>query len=72
MPCISGCRPISIDHKAKIRPMKRSFITVMLLSSVLLTACSSGPEKAPKCKGRYTSINAPERYLSPTVKEDAP
>lgn len=52
--------------------MKRSFITVMLLSSVLLTACSSGPEKAPKCKGRYTPINAPERYLSPTVKEDAP
>jgi uncharacterized lipoprotein len=53
--------------------VKRSLsILAPLLVAALLSACSSGPQKPPKCKGPYAPINTPEHYVSPADKERKP
>jgi hypothetical protein len=50
--------------------VKRSLAVVTpLIAATLLSACSSGPQKPPKCKGAYTPVNAPAHYVLPADKE---
>lgn len=37
---------------------------LVLVSTLLMAGCS-GMQKAPRCKGPYQPVNAPEHYLPP-------
>lgn len=38
---------------------------LVLVSTLLMAGCS-GMQKAPRCKGAYQRVNAPEHYLPRT------
>jgi hypothetical protein len=43
----------------------RSSIRILIVPFLVLAlaACAGGQQKAPKCKGKYEPINAPQHYL---------
>ena len=43
-------------------PRIMATITFAVVSTLLMAGCS-GIQKAPRCKGPYQPINAPEHYL---------
>jgi uncharacterized protein YceK len=43
-------------------PRIMATITLAIVTTLLLVGCA-GVQKAPRCKGPYQPINAPEHYL---------